>query len=148
MKLASYIEDDLVLPDLSAGTKEEVLVELVRPLADKLGRDGETLFEILLSREKLGTTGIGEGVAIPHGKADFLTDLHLVVGRSKQGVDFAALDHKPVHVFFLVLAPEKSAGKHLKVLAFISKLLLESDFKQGFLQVSDGREMLEFLKSM
>mgnify|MGYP006278292465 CR=1 FL=1 len=148
MKLASYIDDDLVLPDLSAGNKEEVLAELVRPLADKLGRDGETLFEILLSREKLGTTGIGEGVAIPHGKADFLTDLHMVVGRSNQGVDFAALDHKPVHVFFLVMAPEKSAGQHLKVLAFISKLLLDSEFRRGFNEASDKQEMLEFLKSM
>jgi PTS system nitrogen regulatory IIA component len=63
-------------------------------------------------------------------------------------VDFAALDHKPVHVFFLVMAPEKSAGQHLKVLAFISKLLLDSEFRRGFNEASDKQEMLEFLKSM
>ncbi|MFP4168075.1 MAG: PTS sugar transporter subunit IIA [Desulfonatronovibrionaceae bacterium] len=148
MKLASYIDDDLVLPDLSAGTKEGVLAELVRPLAEKLNRDGKTLYDILVNRENLGTTGIGEGVAIPHGKADFLDELYLVVGRSRNGVDFAALDHKPVYIIFLLLAPEKSAGKHLKLLAFISKLLLDQEFRRGFMDAAGRQELAGYLKSV
>ncbi|MFP4658195.1 MAG: PTS sugar transporter subunit IIA [Desulfonatronovibrionaceae bacterium] len=148
MKLASYIDEDLVLPDLSAGTKEGVLAELVRPLAEKLNRDGKTLYDILVNRENLGTTGIGEGVAIPHGKADFLDELYLVVGRSRNGVDFAALDHKPVYIIFLLLAPEKSAGKHLKLLAFISKLLLDQEFRRGFMDAAGRQELAGYLKSV
>ncbi len=148
MKLEPYIEEDLVLSDLSARTKEEALAELVRPLARKLDVDVESIQNILMNREKLGTTGIGDSVAIPHGKADFLDDLHVVVGRSKDGVDFAALDQKPVHIFFLVLAPEKSAGKHLKILAFISRTLLDDEVKREFLQASDKKEILEYLKTL
>lgn len=147
MKLENYVNEKFILPELSARTKEEVLAELVRPLAKELKADEQTLYETLLTREKLGTTGIGDGVAIPHGKVDIFEDLHLVVGRSTEGVEFAALDHKPVHVFFLALAPEKSAGKHLKVLAFISRLLLDGEFKRGFFAASGKQELCAFLKT-
>ncbi|MGM0610843.1 MAG: PTS sugar transporter subunit IIA [Thermodesulfobacteriota bacterium] len=147
MKLENYVNEKFILPELSARTKEEVLAELVRPLAKELKADEQTLYETLLTREKLGTTGIGDGVAIPHGKVDIFEDLHLVVGRSTEGVEFAALDHKPVHVFFLALAPEKSAGKHLKVLAFISRLLLDGEFKRGFFAASGKQELCDFLKT-
>ncbi len=142
MNLALYIDKSQVISELSARTKNEVLAELIGPLLSKhpsLIR--EKVFEVLLTRENLGTTGIGDGVAIPHGKLEEIDEVLVVAGRSSKGLDFAALDHKPAHIFFLVLAPEKSAGKHLKILAYISRLLQDHSFKESFMQ-AEGREEL------
>ncbi len=133
---------------LSARTKNDVLAELITPLVNKypsLARDN--VFEVLLTRENLGTTGIGDGVAIPHGKIEGLDQVLIAVGRSIEGLDFAALDHKPAHIFFLVLAPEKSAGKHLKVLAYISRLLQDPSFKESFMYAESREELWELITS-
>lgn len=148
MNLAQYIHKDQIIPMLSARTKNQVLAELITPLVNKypsLARDH--VFEVLLTRENLGTTGIGEGVAIPHGKIEGLDQVLIAVGRSIEGLDFAALDHKPAHIFFLVLAPEKSAGKHLKVLAYISRLLQDPSFKESFLYAESRDELWELITS-
>ncbi len=142
MNLAQYIDKNQVIIELSARTKNEVLAELIDQLIKKrpsLIRD--KVFDIILTRENLGTTGIGDGVAIPHGKIDELDEVLIVAGRSRQGLDFAALDHKPAHIFFLVLAPEKSAGKHLKILAFISRLLQDHAFKESFMRAESRDEL-------
>ena len=142
MKLEEYLDKELVIPQLTARTKPEVLAELVAPIAKvKPGFDAEVALNVLLERENLGTTGIGENVAIPHGKLEQLDEILLVVGRSEGGVEFDALDFKPCSIFFLVLAPEQVAGMHLRILAHISRLLKDESFRQSFM-AADTREAL------
>ncbi|WP_045210716.1 PTS sugar transporter subunit IIA [Desulfonatronovibrio magnus] len=142
MNLTEYLDKDQIIADLASATKTEVLAELISPLTAAYPfLDKQKIFEVLLFRENLGTTGIGDAVAIPHGKLDNLDKVLLVVGRSLQGVDFASLDHKLVNIFFLVLAPEKSAGKHLKILAYISRLLQDQSFKESFMSASDRDDL-------
>ena len=142
MKLGDYLDKDLVLADLTAETKSEVLAELVSPLGDKVsGLDVEKARQVLIERENLGTTGIGDGVAIPHGKLDFLEKIVVVVGRSLKGVNFESLDFEPCRIFFLVLAPEQVTGLHLRILAHISKLLKDESFRKAFLE-ADGHDAL------
>jgi PTS system nitrogen regulatory IIA component len=146
MKLVDFLDRDLVLPDLTAKTKNEVLAELVAALGRKLpDLDADKTRQVLLEREHLGTTGIGEGVAIPHGKMEDLQEIVLVVGRSKKGVDFDALDFKPCTIFFLVLAPEQVAGTHLRILATISRLLRDENFRRSFLSAADRDELWRLL---
>jgi PTS system nitrogen regulatory IIA component len=148
MKLEDYLEPEFVISELSAQTKIEVLGELVTPLERKLpDLNAQKARKVLREREKLGTTGIGDGVAIPHGKVENLDDIVLVVGRSLAGVNFDALDHKPCHIFFLVLAPENAAGTHLRILAQISRLLKDKEFREVFLQAKDREELWNLLKS-
>ncbi len=142
MKLGDYLDKDLVLPALQAKSKTEVLTELIGPIAQKIpGFDVQRAHKVLLEREYLGTTGIGDGVAIPHGKLDSLDDIILVVGRSPDGVDFEALDFKLCKIFFLVLAPEQVAGVHLRILAHISRLLKDDTFRESFL-TADNQDAL------
>lgn len=142
MTLGDLLDKDLVLPTISAGTKKAVLAELVAAAGERIpGLDVEEAKTVLLEREKLGTTGIGDGVAIPHGKMRSISEIVLVVGRSTQGVEFDALDHNPCHIFFLVLAPEQVAGQHLRVLANISRLLKDESFRKSFLQAEGHDEL-------
>jgi PTS system nitrogen regulatory IIA component len=134
MKLGEYLEPEYVLADVQAKTKKEVLREMLGPLQDMPGVDPDKALDILLEREKLGTTGIGDGIAIPHGKLDGLGRIVLTVGRSAEGVDFQALDHRPCHIFFMVLAPEQAAGMHLRILAHISRLLKNEGFRDRLLE--------------
>ncbi|HPE37233.1 MAG TPA: PTS sugar transporter subunit IIA [Spirochaetales bacterium] len=146
MKLSDFLDRDLVLPDLAARTKNEVLTELVASLGPKLpDLDADKALQVLLEREHLGTTGIGDGVAIPHGKMEDLQEIVLVVGRSKKGVDFEALDFKPCTIFFLVLAPEQVAGTHLRILATISRLLRDESFRRSFQAAADRDELWRLL---
>ncbi len=138
MKLEAYLDRDLVLPELASKSKADVLEELIAPLGKKFsGFDLPKAHKVLLEREYLGTTGIGDGVAIPHGKLEHLGDIVLVVGRSTSGVNFEALDFKPCSIFFLVLAPEEVAGVHLRILAHISRLLKDEVFRSSFMAASD-----------
>lgn len=138
MTLRDFLDKDLLLPQLQATNKAEVLRELVSVLLRKWPDfDVEGAFRVLRDRETLGSTGIGEGVAIPHGKLKDLERIVLVVGRSPTGVGFDALDHKPCHIFFMVLAPEQVAGMHLRILASITRLLKDESFRAGFLAAQD-----------
>jgi PTS system nitrogen regulatory IIA component len=103
--------------------------------------DENRLMEILLERESLGSTGIGEGVAIPHGKSKDVKRLLASFGRSLAGMDFQAMDGKPTHLFFLLVAPENSAGTHLKALARISRLMKDNVFRKRLMKVSSGEEI-------
>jgi PTS system nitrogen regulatory IIA component len=98
---------------------------------------------VLIERERLGSTGIGDGIAIPHGKSPDLDHLLISFGRSRQGVDFDSLDGKPAHLFFLVLAPENSAGVHLKALARISRLLKSHNIRSELMNAADAAEIFE-----
>ena len=137
MKIAEFLREDLILPDLQATDKAGVLRELCAPLARAHGFEAGRLTEVLLEREKLGSTGVGEGVAIPHGKLPGVPNLLAAFGRSKRGVDFAAIDGKPTYLFFVLFAPENSAGIHLKALARISRLFKQPGFRQAILD-ADG----------
>ncbi|MDD3313597.1 PTS sugar transporter subunit IIA [Pseudodesulfovibrio sp.] len=149
MQLGEFLEKDLILPDLASATKSEVLEELIAPLGVKYPEmDTDQAVRVLLDRERLGTTGIGDGIAIPHGKLEDLEKVIVIVGRSRSGVDFEALDHAPCHIFFLVLAPEQVAGMHLRILAQISRLLKDESFRRQFLASEDLDALWTMLKNV
>lgn len=149
MKLTDYLDQDLVIFNLTARTKDEVLAELVTPVATKYpDLDLEYILKTLTEREALGTTGIGDGIAIPHGKLDNLDQVIIVVGHSRKGVDFASLDHQPATIFFTVLAPSNVVGLHLKILASISRLLKDNGFRQAFASSSSQDELWQLLQSV
>jgi PTS system nitrogen regulatory IIA component len=135
MKIADILSGDLIIPELTSKNKKGVLEELVSVIVkqNKL-INKEELIEVLLEREQLGSTGIGDGIAIPHGKLKNIGALLASFGKSIDGVDFDSMDGKPTHLFFLLVAPENSAGIHLKALARISRLLKDSSFKQDLME--------------
>src|SRR6185436_17678458 len=123
MKIVDFIREDLILPDLHSRAKLDLLDELAGHLAShNQGVSKEALMKVLVDRERLASTAIGEGVAIPHGKLDAVGKLIAAVGRAREGVDFDSMDGRPTHLFFVLVAPENSTGVHLKALARISRL--------------------------
>lgn len=148
MKLTDLLSPQLILPDLQARGKRAVMEELCAALTKSWpGLDADRLMEVLLERERLGSTGIGDGIAIPHGKLHHLGELLLAFGRSTAGVDFDALDGKPAHLFFLVVAPEQSAGIHLKALARISRLLKSHIVRKDLMQARDAQEIFGIIQA-
>jgi len=142
MKITDFLAPGDVIPDLSGNNMDEVLKELAQHLVSTSRvSDMEQLVEILIEREKLGSTGIGNGVAIPHGRLSGIKDILVVFGRSRQGIEFHAHDQKQVSLFFLLVAPEDSAGKHLKALARISRILKSPDCRRALME-SDNRDVL------
>ena len=145
MKIRDFLVDQAVSCDVTSQAKEDVIRELVGLLV-KAGsvkeRDQDRLVQILLNREALGSTGIGQGVAIPHGKADCVSRLVAAFGVSKAGVKFDSLDGEPVNIFFLLVAPEDSAGPHLKALARISRLLKDKHFRDSLRVAKDARHLV------
>ena len=124
MKILDILPMDSIVPELKGRTKKQVIEELIDAMArHKPQVDRERLMKVLLDRERLGSTGIGDGIAIPHGKLGDLDQLALSFGRSIEGVDFESMDGKPVHLFFLLVAPETCSGIHLRALAKIARLL-------------------------
>ncbi|GAB4251731.1 MULTISPECIES: PTS sugar transporter subunit IIA [Deferrisoma] len=146
MKLLEFLSRERIVPHLKSRDKEGVLAELVDVLvADQKVRDARQAVQILLDRERLGSTGIGEGIAIPHGKLSDLKELVAVFGRSPEGVEFDAMDGAPVHLFFLLMAPEDSASTHLKALARISRLLKDRAFREELLQAESAEALYEII---
>ncbi len=128
MQLSDILKISSVSIDLKAKDKKSVLKELVGLIKNIDGVSERKIMKVLIDRENLGSTGIGQGIAIPHGKIDGLNKIYAAFGISKTGVDFNALDGEPVYIFFLLLAPQKAAGPHLKALARISKILRDPSF--------------------
>ncbi|HNZ30640.1 MAG: PTS sugar transporter subunit IIA [Smithellaceae bacterium] len=148
MRLDQILNSGFINESLQAKNKTEVLQELVQTIIDGgLKLDSSVAMEILQQREKLGSTGIGDGVAIPHGKIPVLEDLVVAFGRSKEGISFDAIDGKPVHLFFLLLAPENSAGQHLKALAKISKMLKVVDFRKKLMDAKSSEDLYKIIIS-
>jgi PTS system nitrogen regulatory IIA component len=147
MKITDYLTPELVLAELPAQEKEQAL-ELLAARVSEVCSDLEKVrvLNVLKEREALGSTGIGGGIAIPHGKLADLEEIVILFARSREGVDFAAVDGRPVHLFFLLLAPESAAGAHLKILARISRLLKNQDFCQQLLQASDSEELFALIR--
>jgi PTS system nitrogen regulatory IIA component len=146
MKITDYLKEDGVIPDLHGIDKLSVLKELSRvlvkpyqsPLADEIT-------EAVLFREKLGSTGIGEGIAIPHGRLKRFKDFIVSFGRSIKGIDFDSIDGQPTHLFFLVMAPESSAVNNLKLLGRIATILKNDSFKKGLIKARSQRELFQLI---
>lgn len=146
MKILELLDRNCILANLKAVNKQGVLEELAGALVP--GQDGltlQTVVEVLLDRERLGSTGIGDNIAIPHGKLANLSKLRLAFGRSLKGVDFNSMDGKPTHLFFLLLAPINSAGLHLKALAKISRMLMSQSFRESLMKAASVDEIYQLL---
>lgn len=145
MRISDFIRPELIIAELDSRDKEAVLRELAENIAGLFpGLSRDELVGILKERERLGSTGIGEGFAIPHGKLKNIDRIIISFGRSRPGIPFDSMDGKPAHYFFVLVAPENSAGDHLKALAKISRFLKNSAFKEGLARAQD-REALEKL---
>jgi len=149
MKLSDLIDSKAIVSELQATTKEEVIKELVAALekADKVdGKDAKKLTAALMAREQLGSTGIGQGLAVPHAKHNSVGDLVAAFGRSKKGVDFDSLDGEPVYLVFLLLSNKEASGQHLEALAYITKLLRDDLFCRFLKEAKDHAELVELLR--
>jgi len=146
MKITDILDKKLIIADLSSKNKKGVLEELVSHLAQHEGKvNKDELLKILLEREKLGSTGINDGIAIPHGKLQSIDGLLAVFGRSREGIDFGALDNKLSHLFFLLVAPESSAGAHLKALARISRIAQNEAFREGCMKADTKEDLFQLI---
>jgi len=142
MQLNQILKIEFINANLSARNKDEALAELISTIIQGgIKLKHSSIIEILTQRESLGSTGIGDGVAIPHGKIPELDEIIVAFGRSTEGIPFDSLDGKPVHLFFLLLAPENSSGQHLKILAKISKMLKDVDFRKKLLKAKSQSDL-------
>ena len=148
MKLTDFLVPDAIEPNMKSTTKTDAIRELVA-LLKKAGviASEESVAAVILQREELGTTGLGEGIAVPHGKSEAVDHLVAAFGRSEKGIDFDSIDRKPVHLVFLLLAPIDSAGPHLAALARISRLLKNGDFRAGLINARDKSEILKIFEA-
>ena len=146
MRISDVLKESCINNNLKGKTKRDVLYELAEDLkkAGLIG-DIDKIVDTVLEREKLGSTGIGDGVAIPHGKLKDINSFLCAFARSAEGVDFDAVDRKPVHIFFLLLAPYDSVSLHLKVLSRISKILRDPSFRKRILELTDSKEIYKLI---
>lgn len=147
MKITDYLTSELVIAELTETGKEEALMRLAAGVAGVFSElSQEKILTVLCDREALGSTGIGNGIAIPHGKMAELEKIIVLFARSRKGVEFASVDGQPAHLFFLLLAPENSAGTHLKILAQISRMLKNREFCEKLLNASDALTLFTMIK--
>jgi nitrogen PTS system EIIA component len=148
MKLGDFLCKKAMSVDLKSTTKKEVINEMIDLLVDAEVVDKKhkiKIFDIILAREELGSTAIGQGVAIPHGKFEGVQKLTASLGISKSGVNFESLDGEPAHIFFLLIAPIDSAGPHLKALARISRLLKDKFFRDNLKTADSVKSVLKLI---
>jgi PTS system nitrogen regulatory IIA component len=142
MKIVDLIRRDMVVPALQATDKRGVLEELAQYMSGRHPRiDRATLSRVLIEREQLASTAIGEGVAIPHGKLSAVGEIVACLGRAPTGVEFDSMDGQPTYLFFVLVAPESSTGAHLKALARISRVFKDPEFRRRLLAASDADSM-------
>ena len=146
MPLTDLIAPNAILPALKVNNKKQVLQELAARAAVLTGQNERAIFDLLMQREKLGTTAIGNGIAIPHGKMPTLSRLFGLFARLERPVAFDALDNQPVNLVMLFLVPQGQFQKHLHTLANIAKLLHKADFRQALEQAPDAEAMLRAIK--
>jgi nitrogen PTS system EIIA component len=146
MKITEILTADMVVPAIEGTTKPQVLRELARPLAAKYHElDLATIAAVLAERERLGSTAIGDGIAIPHGKMPGVKQILGIFGRHKHGVDFESLDGRPTHLFFVLIAPENSTSLHLKALARVSRLFKDGSFRERLMMANDAEEIYRLI---
>ncbi len=142
MKITDLLPEALVVPELAGRSKQEVLRELAQALASQHPDiDAARLLDVLWERERLGSTAIGDGIAIPHGKLPGIRAVLGAFGRHRAGVDFESLDGRPTRLFFLLVAPDDSVGQHLKALARVSRLLKDAAFRDQLLAAGDRSDL-------
>lgn len=142
MKIVDLIKRDMVVPELRATDKRGILEELAMYMAGRHPRiDRAVLAKVLIEREALASTAIGEGVAIPHGKLGAVGEIVACLGRAVKGVEFDSMDGQPTFLFFVLVAPESSTGAHLKALARISRVFKDPEFRRRLLAAPDGESM-------
>ena len=147
MKIFDFLDQKAVSANLKSTDKGAAIDELVNLLvASGKVKNADGMVKILLERESLGSTGIGQGIAIPHGKSSKISQMIGAIGISKNGVDFEALDGESVYIFVLLLAPADSAGPHLKALARISRLLKDKYFRDSLKNATSEENLLEIIK--
>jgi len=147
MIITDFLKEDCILVNLRSKEKKEALSELLG-LLKKNGyiKDSEEILETVLDREKLGSTGIGQGIAVPHAKTDQIENLVGAVGISDTGISFNSLDGEPVNIMFLIIAPTKSIGLHLKALAKIARLLKNRTFRNALRSAKTPAEVINIIK--
>ena len=142
MKIVDLIKRDMVMPVLAATDKRGILEELAGYMAQHHPRiDRALLARVLIERESLASTAIGEGVAIPHGKLGSVGEIVACLGRAPAGVEFDSMDGQPTYLFFVLVAPESSTGAHLKALARISRVFKDPEFRRRLLAAPDAEQM-------
>ena len=147
MKIVEFLSEKAISADLKAKDKTGIIHEMIDLLAKAEGiKNKGEIVKILIARESLGSTGIGLGIGIPHGKSNGVKKLVAAFGISRRGIDFDALDGEGVYIFFLLIAPEDSAGPHLKALARISRLLKDKYFRDFLRQLSDEKALYKAIK--
>jgi PTS system nitrogen regulatory IIA component len=146
MKLSEILKPQFIIADLRAHDKKGVLEELTQIITEhETSLNKGTLLQVLLERERLGSTGIGDGIALPHGKLKGLNKLLISFGRSIDGLNFDSIDEQPAYLLFLLLAPENSAGMHLKALAKISRMLKDGNFRWRLMGAKSREEIYEII---
>ena len=149
MKLSKFCDESLVVFNLKAGGKNEVIEELVNLVSSSnMVKDAEQLLKDVIDRENLVTTGVGYGVAFPHAKTRAVKGIVIAFGRSSEGVDFDAMDHKPVNLFFLIAAPEDAIGAHLNVMARLSYLMKSENNRQKLMSASSPGDVLALMDNI
>ncbi len=146
MQIVELIQREMILPSLASSSKPKIIAELAGHLAgNHPSLEKENLVKVLLDREGLASTAIGEGVAIPHGKSASVESIVACLGRATRGVDFDSMDGKPTYLFFVLIAPENSSGAHLKALARISRVFKDADFRRRLLEADSAGSMFEII---
>ncbi|MFP4031124.1 MAG: PTS sugar transporter subunit IIA [Desulfococcaceae bacterium] len=146
MKLLDALPREAILSELHSPDKKGIIEELVMPISRMVGLEYRELVRVLMERERLGSTGIGGGIGIPHGKMKGLDRLLVGFGRSREGVDFDSIDGRPAHLFFVLITPEDSIDVHLRLLAQISRMLKNDRFKERLLAAADRDELLRVIR--
>ncbi len=145
MEISDLISAKSVIPDLRATSKKQALQDLSKRAAEITGLHERAVFDVLMEREKLGTTGVGNGIAIPHGKLSSLDRLYGLFARLERPVDFHSIDEQPVDLIFLLLAPESAGADHLKALSRISRLLRDKAVCEKLRGTDDGEALYALL---
>ena len=147
MQIMDFLSPNAIKMSLESKTKKDVIKELVELLVQSgKVKDKKKMTQTLIEREDLGSTGIGQGIAIPHGKSDTVTDLAAAFGLSPEGIGFESLDGEPVNIFFLLVAPEGAAGAHLKALARISSLLKDKYFRKSLISAKTPEDVMKVIQ--
>lgn len=147
MNITSLTNVDFIITDLSTTNKEEAIKTMVNKLSSEVVKDKDQLYADVLAREQETTTGIGNGIAIPHAKSQSVSKTSIVIAKSKNGIDYQALDEKPVHLLFLLAVEHNNNNQHIKLLSSLSKLLLNNNFKQSLLQANTPQEIIDIIDS-
>ncbi len=145
MKISDFLRRERIIPNLQSRDKKGVIEELSETVAGTTGAAEKDVTKVLLEREQLGSTGVGGGIAIPHGKINSIDTIVMGIGMSDTGIEYDSLDNSPVFIFFLLLTSENSSGEHLKLLAQISKLLKNNQFKNNLKQAETPEEVLDVI---